>query len=134
MFDVDNVTEIRKYMMATLKTILEVGDRVYYEDSPPDGTTYPFIVVELFDSNADGASTEVFDMYINGWDNVSDTTVLESIMYQVNQLIDDTVHEVSGTSLSFRAVLDKKRIIRDADVRLKRREYRYSVRSIQRRI
>jgi|LGVE01.1.fsa_nt_gb hypothetical protein len=130
MFIVNNIIEMRKAYTADLKTII---DRVFYEDSPPDGTIYPFIVYELIDSTPDGANTEIFDLYINGWDQSSDTTILETLMFNINNLIDKKTYVIDETTLSFRAELNKKLNIKDVDVTLKRREYRYTVNSIQRR-
>jgi hypothetical protein len=130
MFNVNNVTEIRKAYQAAIKTVV---DRVFYDDSPPDTTPYPFVVFELFDSTADGSATEVFDLYIDGWDNDSDTTVLEGIMFDITNLIDKQLYSDVSGELSFRAELEKKMLIRDPDVQLKHRQYRFTVRSIQRR-
>jgi len=130
MFAVNNIIEIRKALMADIKII---AARVFYEDSPPTATTYPFAVFELFDSTADGANTEVFDLYINGWDQSSDTTILETMMFNINNLIDKKTYEIDSTTLSFRAELNKKLNIKDDDVTLSRREYRYTVNAIQRR-
>jgi hypothetical protein len=130
MFEKNNILEARIKYTADLKTIIP---RVFYEDSPPDGTTYPFVVFEFVDTNADGASTEIFDLYIDGWDDDSDTTVLETLMFNINNLIDKKTYEVSESTLSFRAELDKKQNIKDAEVSLKHKQYRYSLKTIQRR-
>lgn len=130
MTDVNNVVEIRKALLLDVKA--SVTPNVYYEDAPVDAT-YPYLILSLIDSNYDGASTEVFDLYVNGWDDDSDTTALETLMYNLNELINDKVYPTPGTSFSFRSVLDKKLTINDPDSLLKRREYRYSVRAIQRR-
>jgi len=130
MFLTNNVTEIRKAYQTAFKTITP---RVFYDDSPPDTTAYPFVVFELFDSTSDGSATEIFDMYVDGWDDSSDTTILEGIMFGLTNLIDKKLYEVVGSTLSFRAELEKKQLIRDSDVRLKHRQYRFTVRSIQRR-
>lgn len=131
MFEKNNVIEIRKKILIDLKTLIS---NVYYEDSPAETADYPFLVFELVDSQADGASTEIFDLYINGWDDSTDTTALETLMFDANNLIDQKVYNVDGSTLSFRPVLERKQNLNDSESRLKRREYRYLVRTIQRRI
>jgi GH43 family beta-xylosidase len=46
---------------------------------------------------------------------------------------DKKTYEIDGSTLSFRAELNKKLNIKDDDVTLSRREYRYTVNAIQRR-
>ena len=126
----NNVLELRA---ALDSDITDLGYAVYYEDAPTDGP-YPYLVIELTDSIPDGANTEIFLMYINGWDIGPDTTPLENMMFALNNRIDKKTYLVPGSTLSMRPELDNKLSLNDPDVTLKRREYRYQVRTMQARL
>ena len=124
------IIDIRIALQNVLKTIPNIS-KAYYEDAPDDAV-YPYLVYELNSSDADGSSTEVFSLYINVWDNKSNTTILETIMDDINDTIDNVV--IDANNISIRALLDTRLNINDSsDARLKRREYRYSLRTIRNR-
>jgi hypothetical protein len=111
-----------------LYTILSNIATTYYENAPLDAT-YPYLVYNLEDSQFDGANTEIFQLYINGWDKSDSSAALEGIMQSVQDAINNKV--INGTKVSMHCILDSRlNIDEESDDRLKRREYRYGLRVI----
>lgn len=125
-----DMVDLRTGLVAELNKVA-LATKVYHEDAPADAA-YPYVIYLLTDSNADGANTEVFQLYINGWDKGPDTTAVENLMNQVNAVLDKVM--ISTASCSFRAELDNRLTIReDSDALINRREYRYALRVISTR-
>lgn len=131
----NNILELRAALIADIDAL---GYPAYYEDAPTgdimNPITYPYAVIDLPGSTPDGANTEVVLMYINGWDNSPDTIPLDTMMFNINNLIEKKTYLVAGSSLSMRPELEGKLSLNDPDVDLKRREYRYQVRTMQARL
>lgn len=125
----NNVVEALSALIADIDSL---GYQAYGEDAPTEAE-YPYVVIENINSDADGANTEVFVLYVTGWGDTPDSLPLEEMMFKINNQIDKKVYIVPGSSLSIRVELDSKLPFNDPDVELKRREYRYQVRTIQRR-
>jgi hypothetical protein len=125
-----DIIDVRTGLMIELNKVSQ-ANKVYYEGAPEDAA-YPYLIYSLTDSDADGANTEVFQLYINGWDLSDSTTVIENMMVNLNEKLDKVM--IRTTSCSFRAELDNRLTIDDtSDARIKRREYRYALRVISTR-
>lgn len=126
-FQKDNVVESKAAIIADIDSL---GYQAYGEDAPTEAV-YPYVVLDMMNSDADGANTEIFILYINGWSEGSNSLPLDEMMFNINNRIDQKVYTVPGSSLSMRVVLDNKLAVNDPDVELKHRVYRYQIRTIQ---
>jgi hypothetical protein len=120
------VIELRKVINAALKT---VHPRVYFQ-AAPDDAIFPYLVYDLPNSVDDGY-LEQFVLDMDGWDTSTDTTVLETLMDNVNNSLDGMTSTADGLIMSF--YLDNRLSLLDDDPRIKRRKYTYQVRTYQRR-
>lgn len=120
------VIELRKAINTALKT---VHPRIYYQDAPDDAV-FPYLVYDLPNSVDDGY-LEQFVLDVDGWDNSTDTTNLETIMDNVNKSLDGMTRTADSLSMSF--YLDNRLTLLDDDSRIRRRKYTYQVRTYQRR-
>jgi hypothetical protein len=119
----NSTQEIKKAIKSTLLTVCP---RVFYEDAPK-GSVTPYFVFNLHNSRS-GEKTEVYLMDLDGWDDKSDTTALENLMFSAHEAIQNKVF--SAGSIGFYPVLEGKFTLKDPDVRIKRRKYTYQIRSI----
>jgi hypothetical protein len=120
------VIELRKAINTALKT---VHPRVYFQ-AAPDDAIFPYLVYDLPNSVDDGY-LEQFVLDVDGWDTTTDTTVLETLMDNMNKSLDGMTSTVDGLIMSF--YLDNRLSLLDDDPRIRRRKYTYQVRTYQRR-
>lgn len=126
------VIELRKVIQSTLKAIhpnVIVGgiskSRVHFQDAPAD-SPYPYLVYDLPNSNDDGLM-ERFVMDVDGWDDSTDTTAIETLMSNVDQGLHRKVVVVEDIALIF--YRENRIPLLDDDPRIRRRKYVYQVRT-----
>jgi hypothetical protein len=118
------VIEIRKAIQSLLKTI---HPRVYFEVAD-NKAAYPYLVYDLPNSIDDG-TMENFVLEVDGWDQPTDgdTTALETLMSTADDVLHKAVIRPPGIALII--YRDNRLSLRDDDERLRRRKYRYQVRT-----
>jgi hypothetical protein len=122
------MSKILQLRQAITLALLSAHPRVYFEDAPRDAV-FPYVVYSLVNSIDDG-SMENFMMDVDGWDNRTDTTQLETIMHAVDQALHrKTIMITSDTSLTM--YRENRLVLNDEDERIKRRKYKYQVRTHQ---
>lgn len=120
----NDIIEARKAITTTIST---VHPRVYYENRPQN-PEYPYVVFNFPNSNYDGANTGNLVLEVDGWDKSKTSTVLETLMYNVNATLDrKCVSETVGIVI----YLDSKLSIPDDDASIIRRKYTYQLKTIQ---
>lgn len=127
-----------------LSTLIKaVHAQVYYEEAP-DNAVYPYVVFELSNSINTNLGYEQFVLDVDGWDNKTDTTALETMMHKIDVALhrhtsifditypgDDVLpgeDTVPGTDKSATIYRENRRVVRDPDKRVRRRSYVYQVR------
>jgi hypothetical protein len=76
----------------------------------------------------DGANTGSIILEVDGWDKAKTSTALETLMYNVNAVIDRKT--VNGT-VGIVVYLDSKLSIPDPDTSIIRRKYNYNLKTMQ---
>lgn len=122
------VIELRKTILTSLKTI---HPRVYFQDAPDDAI-YPYLVYDLPNSIT-GRSLEQFVLDVDGWDNSTNTTILETLMDDADKALDRKTIVVNN-ELAMSFYLDNRLALIDDDPRLKRRKYIYQVRTYHKEV
>lgn len=119
--------ELRTVLSAFLKTL---HSRVYFEDAP-ENAEFPYIVYDIPNSHDDGECHELVTIDIDGWDlnNTGDTTVIENLMENINQLNKKTLI-TDDIVVTF--YLENKFPLTDPDKRIKRRKYTYQAKLFRR--
>ena len=120
------IVEIRTKLYEILSNI---HPRVWYEVAP-DNSEFPYLTHVFENSDYDGANTELFTLFVDGWDDNVDTTTLENLMDSVNNILEKSINVIND-DLSFRVVLDRRLNITDPDVRIRRRRYEYQIRAMR---
>jgi hypothetical protein len=118
--------ELRKALMAHLKTI---HPRVYFQVSPDDAV-YPYLVVDFPNNSDDGEGLQAVVVDVDGWDNNTDTTLLETLMKAVNDGLNKKT--LTNESLAVNFYVDTKLSLTDTDPRIRRRKYTYQARLFER--
>jgi len=118
------VIEVRKAIQSLLKT---VHPRVFFEVADKK-KIYPYLVCDLPNSIDDG-TMENFVLEVDGWDQPDngDTTELETLMGTIDEVLHSAVIRPPGMALII--YRDNRLSLRDDDERLRRRKYRYQVRT-----
>lgn len=103
-----------------------IHDEVYFEDAP-NNAKFPYLVYDLPNTFNDGTMENVV-LEVDGWDAPAngDTTALESMMEAVNGL-NRQVFRSGG--YAFVCYLDNRLNLRDDEPKIRRRKYRYQVRT-----
>lgn len=114
--------ELRKAIQTQLET---AADRVYYRVAPQNAT-YPYIVFDLPTSY--GEEPEIYTLDIDGWDNVTDPTALETLMDAVDKALHRKVLYTTD-KVGVKFFRENRLTLDDDDARLKRRTYIYSARA-----
>ena len=124
-----NILKLQEQIVTFLKT---KATRVYFQKAP-DNATFPYIVYDLPNSG-ENFSREDFILEVDFWDNVLDTTVLETLVGSVDgdgHILNPTgLHRkniyVNGV-ISAKFYRQARLTIVDEDDRIKRRQLRYQV-------
>lgn len=120
-----------KLRTAIVNALKSVHPRVYYEHAP-ESAQYPYLVYNLPNSN-DRGDLEQFVLDVDGWDTPVDldTTPLETLMANVDQVLDHRV--ITVDDLSVVIYRDRRLTLDDDDKRIRRRKNIYEVRVITER-
>jgi hypothetical protein len=126
--------EIRKALKTALKAIHpniivdgESVSRVHYQDAPDDAV-YPYLVYVLPNSNDDGTLEQLF-LDVDGWDNSTNTTALETLMDSADKALHRKTVVVGNLSMTL--YRESRLALEDDDKRLRRRKYIYQVRTYE---
>jgi hypothetical protein len=120
----NKVTAIRVAISATLAA---VHGQVHYEHAP-NNATYPYLVYNL-PYSLDSGTLEQFTLDVDGWDNDTDTTALEDMMYKADQALHRT--SVIVDNLALIIYRDNRLILDEKESRLRRRKYVYQIRAYE---
>ena len=125
-----NVIKLKTDIQTFLKTLC---DRVYYERAE-DTTAYPYVVFNLVDSRENEGNREDIDLEVDVWDDEQDTTVLETLVGDIDG--DGDVLNASGLhrklfytsgQISAKCYRDRRLAIIDEEPRLRRRQLKYYI-------
>ena len=114
--------------VTTIKTeigaILAAIGNVHYEHAP-ESATYPYLIFNLPNS-IDSGTLEQFVLDVDGWDDDTNTTTLEALMYAADQAL----HRKSIISgdLGLRIYRENRLVLDEKESRLRRRKYIYQIR------
>ena len=118
--------ELRKSLLTKLKT---VHPRVYSQSAPEDAV-FPYLVYDLPTGSDDGESMELVFVDVDGWDDATDTTALETLMSSVNAGLNKSILTSGNTTTVL--YLDTKLNLTDDDPRIRRRKYIYQAKLFRR--
>ena|SRR5690554_5966385 len=115
---------LRKLLHLFLKSI---HPRVYFQIAP-DSAEFPYLVYDFTQIVNDGEEFETVAVDVDGWDMPAggDTTALETLMQNVNDLLNKKTLTVEELAVTF--YLDRKIPLRDDNPAIKRRKYIYEAR------
>lgn len=115
---------LRKLLHPYLKSI---HPRVYFQDAPDDAQ-FPYLTYDFTQIVNDGEEFETVALDIDGWDMPAngDTTALETLMQNVNDLLNKKTLTAEGLAVTF--YLDRKIPLRDDNKNIRRRKYIYEAR------
>lgn len=114
----NQVNELLKAIKSKLKTI---HPRIYFQGADPEAG-YPYLVYDC-QVHDDGEGTQFVNLDIDGWDKSQYTSVLNSLMENVNNGINKQVISTDKISVVF--YLEDKLSIKDDLPKFKRRKYIY---------
>ena len=122
--------EIRKAIFTLVK---QATQNVFYQDAPSkvESNSYPFITIDISNSTDDG-TLERFTMDIDGWDADKNTTVLETMMHDVDlKLHRKTVYitDAIGGQMGVTIYRENRLTFDESDSRIFRRRYIYQIRT-----
>lgn len=148
------MNDIIEARQAIQTALLTAHPRIYYENAPSNAV-YPFIVFNFPNSVYDGANTGSIVLEVDGWDKSKTSTNLETLMYNVNAVLDRKTVNVDLQNLTWEQAektwffanfpwngqqtqslgivvyLDSKLSIPDTDTTIIRRKYSYNLKTIQ---
>ena len=115
---------LRKLLHPYLKSI---HPRVYFQDAPDDAQ-FPYLTYDFTQITNDGEEFETVALDIDGWDMPAngDTTALETLMQNVNDLLNKKTLTAENLAVTF--YLDRKIPLRDDNKNIRRRKYIYEAR------
>ena len=119
------MTKLRAVLMTLL---LVVHPRVYFKKAPSD-VVFPYLVFDFLPSFENGNGQTIVPVDIDGWDNVENTTALETLMDSVKTAINCKKVLNSGIGVSFH--LDSRLHLTDDDERINRRKHTYQARMFE---
>ena len=114
--------------------LANIHNEVHFEEAPDDAE-FPYLVYNLPNSFNDGTMENVV-LEIDGWDDPrdGDTTALETMMEAVNGTEEEpglNRQVIQGGGYAFICYLDNRLNLRDDNPHIRRRKYRYQVRTFQ---
>ena len=115
--------ELRKALLDLLKT---QHSQVYFQIAPDDAV-FPYVVYDLPNSVDDG-TLENFVLDIDVWDIDTDTTVLETLISNIDNVLHRKTIYIADT---VNAILyrENRMTLADDDKRIRRRKYIYQART-----
>ena len=116
----NRVTTIR----TAIGAILAAVGSAHYEDAP-ETATYPYLVFNLPNS-IDSGTLEQFVLDVDGWDDDTNTTTLEALMYSVDQALHR--RSIISGDLGLRIYRENRLVLDEKESRLRRRKYIYQIR------
>jgi hypothetical protein len=116
---------IRKVIQAHLKTI---HPQLHFMQAP-ESAKFPYLVYQIEITNL-GDDLQMVTLDVDGWDNKSDTTELETIMDKVKQSLNKQI--MITPKLAVFLDLDRRLTLTDSDPRLNRRKYIFNGRLYER--
>ncbi len=114
---------LRKLLYSFLSTNFN-NVAICYHTAPKE-VSYPYIVFD-FPSSFTIGDLETVVVDIDIWDNKTDTTELEILVDNINNVLNKTT--LSDTTMSVVFYLDTKMTVDDDDARIQRRKYVYQAR------
>jgi hypothetical protein len=113
-------------LTAIYTKIATVTTKAYLEKAP-DGAVYPYVVYKLPNStDIDGCplgNREDYTLEIDIWDNLNDTTRLETLTNSIDTAMQRKHVDNSNIAVSFYRL--SRLMIPDPDQKIKRRQLRY---------
>jgi hypothetical protein len=116
---------IRKAIQAHLKSI---HPQLYFMQAP-ESAKFPYLVYQIEITNL-GDDLQMVTFDVDGWDNNSDTTELETIMDKVKQSLNKQI--MITPKLAVFLDLDRRLTLTDTDPRINRRKYIFNGRLYER--
>lgn len=116
---------VRETLQVHLKL---VHPRVYFLKAP-NNAQFPYIIYE-FELSDLGDETQMLTLDIDGWDNNSDTTPLETMMDNIHKSLNKKIMINNHLAVFFS--LDRKLPLTDPDPQIIRRKYIYHGRLYER--
>lgn len=125
-----NIIELQKQLVTFLKT---KATRVYFREAP-ENAVYPYVVYNIPSSIENYSNREDFILEVDFWDNSNLTTVIDTLVGDVDGDGDISsptgLHRkliyVDGT-ISAKLYRDARLIIDDEDKRIEHRQLRYLI-------
>ena len=115
---------LRKSLTAFLRAI---HTRIYFEQAPTTAV-FPYLVFD-FQLYPDGEGLELCTLSVDGWDNKTDTTALETLMSSVKLLDKATI---TNAEMSGAFYLENMIPLVDNDESIRRRQYNFAGRLYKR--
>jgi hypothetical protein len=116
---------IRKVIQAHLKTI---HPQLHFMQAP-ESAKFPYLVYQIEITNI-GDDLQMVTLDVDGWDNKSDTTELETLMDKIKQSLNKQI--MITPKLALFLDLDRRLTLTDTDPRLNRRKYIFNGRLYER--
>jgi hypothetical protein len=116
---------IRKVIQAHLKTI---HPQIHFVQAP-ESAKFPYLVYQIEITNL-GDDLQMVTLDVDGWDNKSDTTELETLMDKIKQSLHKQI--MITPKLALFLDLDRRLTLTDTDPRLNRRKYIFNGRLYER--
>ena len=115
---------LRELLYPQLKAI---HPRVYFQVAP-ENAQFPYLVYDFTQITNDGEEFEIVALDMDGWDMPAngDTTALETLMQNVNDLLNKKTLTAEGLAVAL--YLDRKIPLVDDNPGIKRRKYIYEAR------
>ena len=124
-----NILELREEIQTFLETL---GYEVHYQHAPQTAT-FPYIVFDLVDST-DVETREDFNLEVDVWDNIQNTTRLETLVGNIDG--DGDIQSPTGlnrkliftdNNMSAKIYRTNRLSLPEPDITLRRRQLRYDI-------
>jgi hypothetical protein len=116
---------LRKVIQAHLKII---HPQLYFMQAP-ESAKFPYLVYQV-EITTLGDDLQMVTLDVDGWDNKSDTTELETLMDKIKQSLHKQI--MITPKLALFLDLDRRLTLTDTDPRLNRRKYIFNGRLYER--